>query len=132
MGQKLHHSTPYLTLTTRSRTWFQVSVTLIPRHSTLFTSDDLYVGCAKPFFANASKLGVSHGPPKQPICPKPTSSRTMNSTLGAPSFARNRSGQARLRYIEGAPTDAAERSSGFVFFKSHKNSAFQKLVVCNM
>ena len=94
MGQKLHHSTPYLTLTTRSRTWFQVSVTLIPRHSTLFTSDDLYVGCAKPFFANASKLGVSHGPPKQPICPKPTSSRTMNSTLGAPSFARNGSGQA--------------------------------------
>lgn len=94
MGQKLHHSTPYLTLTTRSRTWFQVSVTLIPRHSTLFTSDDLYVGCAKPFFANASKLGVSHGPPKQPICPKPTSSRTMDSTLGAPSFARNRSGQA--------------------------------------
>ena len=76
MGQKLHHSTPYLTLTTRSRTWFQVSVTLIPRHSTLFTSDDLYVGCAKPFFASASKLGVSHGP------------------LGAPSFARNRSGQA--------------------------------------
>ncbi|WP_455368672.1 hypothetical protein [[Eubacterium] cellulosolvens] len=34
------------------------------------------------------------GPPKQPNCPKPLSSKTINKTLGIPSLARNGAGQA--------------------------------------
>src|ERR1700679_2405126 len=51
---------------------------------------------SKPFPARRSILGVSHGPPKQPSCPKPTSSSTMNNTLGAPALERSGCGHAGL------------------------------------
>src|ERR1700722_4774606 len=50
----------------------------------------------RPSPARRSILGVSHGPPKQPICPKPTSSRTMNNTFGGPALDRSGCGQAGL------------------------------------
>src|SRR5689334_16407660 len=48
----------------------------------------------RPPAARRSRLGVRIGELKQPRCPNPVSSRTMNSTLGDPGFARSGFGQA--------------------------------------
>src|SRR4029079_6792226 len=48
----------------------------------------------RPFAASLSRLGVRIGDPKQPRCPKPVSSRTMNKTFGDPDLARTGRGHA--------------------------------------
>src|ERR1700733_4850214 len=50
----------------------------------------------RPPAASASRFGVAIGLPKQPSCPYPTSSSTMNSTFGEPASARSGRGQAGL------------------------------------
>src|SRR6185436_3231672 len=48
----------------------------------------------RPPAASLSRFGVRMGEPKQLRCPNPVSSRTMNSTLGDPGFARSGRGHA--------------------------------------
>src|ERR1700733_3377660 len=50
----------------------------------------------RPPAASASRFGVAIGLPKQPSCPYPTSSSTMNSTFGEPASARSGRGHAGL------------------------------------
>src|SRR3974390_1472460 len=66
----------------------------------------------KPPAASASRCGVSIGLPKQPNCPKPVSSNTMNNTFGEPFGARFGAGHAGLDSSAVRPITPGKRLPG--------------------